>query len=94
MKKNYLSCFHMKIFMCHIKRNTMQIENIERLNGLQVLKYYLKADWHYILLLLPVKPVGLYLGGKYPLICNLGKKHHLPSQSNHCISHSSSHWHF
>lgn len=66
----------------------------ERLNGLQVLNYYLKAAWHYILLLLPVKPVGLYPEGKYLLICNSGKKHHLVSHSNHCISHSSSHRHF
>jgi len=31
---------------------------------LQVLKYYLKGDWHCILLLLPVKPLGLWLGGE------------------------------
>lgn len=30
----------------------------KRLNDLQVLKY-LKGDWHYIVLLLPIKPVGL-----------------------------------
>lgn len=36
----------------------------KRLNDLQELKYFLN-DGHYILLLLPVKPVGLWLGASY-----------------------------
>lgn len=97
LMKNFFWVVFIGKFLCATLNEIqckLKIPFSERVNGLQVLKYYLKADWHYILLLLPVKPVGVYLGGKYPLICNSGKKHHLPPHSNHSVSHSSSHWHF